>query len=154
MKKICTIVGARPQFIKAAVLSRLIRTEPWKDKFQEILIHTGQHYDQNMSDVFFDEMDIPKPDYDKMTIAHSLPKTIDPEIKEPVTWTVEYRLPFEIVKKHCPTLVPPESGTVWRANFYKCADASSHPHWLTWSPVDFPEPKFHLPEFFGVLKFE
>lgn len=58
MKKICTVVGARPQFIKLAVVSRVLRKE-----FQEVLIHTGQHYDHNMSDVFFEEMDIPKPDY-------------------------------------------------------------------------------------------
>ena len=58
MKKICTVVGARPQFIKLAVVSRVLRRE-----FREILIHTGQHYDHNMSDVFFEEMDIPKPDY-------------------------------------------------------------------------------------------
>lgn len=58
MKKICTVVGARPQFIKLAVVSRVLRKE-----FQEVLIHTGQHYDHNMSDVFFEEMDIPHPDY-------------------------------------------------------------------------------------------
>lgn len=58
MKKVCTVVGARPQFIKLAVVSRVLRGE-----FQEVLIHTGQHYDHNMSDVFFEEMDIPKPDY-------------------------------------------------------------------------------------------
>ena len=58
MKKICTVVGARPQFIKLAVVSRVLRT-----RFQEVLIHTGQHYDYNMSDVFFREMDIPHPDY-------------------------------------------------------------------------------------------
>ncbi len=58
MKKICTVVGARPQFIKLAVVSRELRKE-----FQEVLVHTGQHYDRNMSDVFFEEMDIPKPDY-------------------------------------------------------------------------------------------
>lgn len=58
MRKICTVVGARPQFIKLAMVSRVLRKE-----FQEVLIHTGQHYDHNMSDVFFEEMDIPKPDY-------------------------------------------------------------------------------------------
>jgi len=61
LKKIVTVIGARPQFIKAAVLSRLIRGD-YSDRFQEILIHTGQHYDKNMSDVFFNEMDIPEPD--------------------------------------------------------------------------------------------
>lgn len=58
MKKICTIAGARPQFIKLAVVSRVLR-----GKCREVIIHTGQHYDHNMSDVFFEEMDIPKPDY-------------------------------------------------------------------------------------------
>jgi len=58
---ILTIIGARPQFIKAAVLSRFIRDNP-TNGIKETLLHTGQHYDQNMSDVFFEEMDIPKPD--------------------------------------------------------------------------------------------
>jgi len=60
--KILTVVGARPQFIKAAVLSRLIRSPEWRDKFEEFLVHTGQHYDDNMSEVFFREMEIPRPD--------------------------------------------------------------------------------------------
>lgn len=63
MRKLVTIVGARPQFIKAAVLSRLIRSAEWKEKFTEVLVHTGQHYDQNMSDVFFKDMEIPEPNY-------------------------------------------------------------------------------------------
>ncbi len=60
MKKIVTILGARPQFVKAAVLSRVISTF---NEVEEIIIHTGQHYDQNMSAIFFDEMQIPKPKY-------------------------------------------------------------------------------------------
>ena len=56
--KIVTVVGARPQFIKAAAGSRALRRE-----HQEILVHTGQHYDANMSDIFFKEMGIPRPDY-------------------------------------------------------------------------------------------
>jgi len=58
--KIVSIVGARPQFIKAAVVSRTLRSE---ESVSEILLHTGQHYDANMSKVFFRELDIPQPDY-------------------------------------------------------------------------------------------
>lgn len=57
-KKILTVVGARPQFIKAAAISRAIRET---DGLTEVMIHTGQHFDANMSDVFFEELDIPKP---------------------------------------------------------------------------------------------
>lgn len=60
MKKIVTILGARPQFVKAAVLSRIISNH---NDFEEVIVHTGQHYDANMSDIFFSEMDIPKPKY-------------------------------------------------------------------------------------------
>lgn len=62
MLKIVTIIGARPQIIKAAALSRAIKNK-FADKIQEIIIHTGQHYDDNMSQVFFDELGVPKPDY-------------------------------------------------------------------------------------------
>ena len=58
--KIITIVGARPQFIKAAAVSRVLRLT---EGVNEILVHTGQHYDTNMSDVFFEELEIPRPDY-------------------------------------------------------------------------------------------
>ncbi len=58
MKKIITILGARPQFIKAAAVSSV-----FGNHFDEILVHTGQHYDANMSDVFFDELGIPHPKY-------------------------------------------------------------------------------------------
>lgn len=60
---IMTVVGARPQFIKAAVLSRLIRSDEYRGRIRETLVHTGQHYDENMSEVFFREMDIPRPDH-------------------------------------------------------------------------------------------
>src|SRR5579875_2240380 len=56
--KIVTVVGARPQFIKAAAISRAFRHHP---EIDEVLVHTGQHYDDNMSDVFFRELGIPTP---------------------------------------------------------------------------------------------
>lgn len=58
--KILTVVGARPQFIKAATISRVIKRE---NHIREVIVHTGQHYDSNMSDVFFTDLDIPEPDY-------------------------------------------------------------------------------------------
>jgi UDP-GlcNAc3NAcA epimerase len=62
MIKIVTIIGARPQIIKAAALSRAIKTK-FSSSIREIIVHTGQHYDANMSEVFFTELNIPKPDY-------------------------------------------------------------------------------------------
>ena len=62
MIKIVTIIGARPQIIKAAALSRAIKNN-FSNEIEEIIVHTGQHYDQNMSQVFFDELGIPAPNY-------------------------------------------------------------------------------------------
>jgi hypothetical protein len=91
-------------------------------------------------------------DFERVQIAHTLPKVVEPEIVEPVTWTVEYRLPFEILPRYAPCSSP-ETGRHWRANLHKCADATSHPHWLSWSPANLSEPDFHRPEFFGTLVF-
>lgn len=60
--KIVTIIGARPQIIKAAALSRAIK-EHFSKSIQEVIVHTGQHYDDNMSRVFFEELSIPQPEY-------------------------------------------------------------------------------------------
>ena len=62
MIKLLTIIGARPQIIKAAALSRAIKTH-FSSQLQEVIVHTGQHYDENMSQVFFDELGIPAPAY-------------------------------------------------------------------------------------------
>ena len=59
--KIITVVGARPQFVKAAMVSRALRNRP---NLAEVLVHTGQHYDANLSSVFFSELDLPQPTYD------------------------------------------------------------------------------------------
>lgn len=58
--KILTVIGARPQFIKASVVSKAIQSNSILD---EKIIHTGQHFDANMSNIFFDQLGIPKPHY-------------------------------------------------------------------------------------------
>ncbi|WP_026633044.1 non-hydrolyzing UDP-N-acetylglucosamine 2-epimerase [Dyadobacter alkalitolerans] len=62
MKKILSIIGARPQIIKASAISRAIRNH-YASEIQEIVVHTGQHYDVSMSAIFFEELQIPEPDY-------------------------------------------------------------------------------------------
>jgi hypothetical protein len=89
----------------------------------------------------------------RIEIFHSLPKIIEMEIQESTLWTVSYRLPFDILEKYS-KVKKPCKGVSWRANFYKCAGASSHPHWLTWSKVNRQRPDFHVPECFRVLSFE
>ena len=62
MKKIITVIGARPQIIKAAAISRAIKNN-FSDKILEVIVHTGQHYDENMSQLFFEELEIPFPNF-------------------------------------------------------------------------------------------
>jgi hypothetical protein len=83
---------------------------------------------------------------------HSLPRIIEPEITEPVVWTVACTFRVDILTEFCQPVLP-APGVIWRGNFYKCADATSHPHWLTWAPVEATKPNFHLPRFFGILEF-
>ena len=69
---ICTVIGVRPQFVKAAVLSSVLRKE-----HKELLIHTGQHYDEKMSDIFFHELGLPKPDYTLALAGNTEQEKID-----------------------------------------------------------------------------
>jgi UDP-GlcNAc3NAcA epimerase len=93
--KVLTILGARPQFIKAGSVSREIAKY---ESIQEIIVHTGQHYDANMSDIFFDDMKIPKPDYhlDINGLGHGamtgqmLVKIEEVLIKENPEWVMVY----------------------------------------------------------------
>lgn len=86
-------------------------------------------------------------------IAHSLPQLISDEIKAPVIWAIEYKIPLTLLEKYG-KVTRPAPGVIWKANFYKIADKTSNPHYLTWSLVDQAEPDFHLPAFFGKLIFQ
>jgi cellulose/xylan binding protein with CBM9 domain len=92
-------------------------------------------------------------DCELIEVHHSLPRKIENEITEPVVWTLSYTLPFSVIAQYG-KMTKPQAGVSWRANFYKCVENNSHPHWLTWSVVDSPTPNFHLPQYFGVLQFE
>ena len=87
----------------------------------------------------------------QVAIYHSLPQVVDPEIEQDTEWRVEYFIPFTIFEHYVGPLgtIP---GQVWRANFYKCADQTSHPHWLTWAPMG-AQCNFHLPQYFAPIKF-
>ncbi len=83
-------------------------------------------------------------------IYHTLPAFVEPEITEPITWRLGFFLPFYVLTSIFGGKAP-QSGSVWRANFYKIADKTSHPHWAAWSPV--PEVNYHLPQCFGEFLF-
>ncbi len=100
-----------------------------------------------------DTQHIGQEDAELLDIAHSMPKVVKPEIVEPLVWVNEYRVPFTMLEKYG-DILKPASGVVWKANFYKCAETNSHPHWGCWSPISTPEPDFHKPEYFGTLEFE
>ena len=92
-------------------------------------------------------------DFRDVEIAHTLPERLDKEIIEPTIWTLEYRLPLSMLKKYS-NVTQPGKGVVWKANFFKTSSRSSNPHYITWSFVDNPTPRFHLPQFFGTLNFK
>ncbi|MDP6017667.1 MAG: carbohydrate-binding family 9-like protein [Candidatus Latescibacteria bacterium] len=85
-------------------------------------------------------------------IAHTLPRIVDPEIAEATNWSVEYHVPWSLFETYFGAVTPVADAT-WRANFYKCADRTSHPHWGSWSPVDTPRPNFHQPDSFQLIHF-
>ncbi len=80
---------------------------------------------------------------------HSMPEIIDEEIQEPVTWRVCYSVPIDFFVRRA-GIEPDLSGQVWTANFFKCADRSSHYHWMSWNPSE----GFHFPDDFGKIIFE
>lgn len=101
---------------------------------------------------FVDYTPLPPELLRRVQIRHSLPAVVDPEIAEVITWQIAYRIPLELMEQYCGRLSI-SRGTTWRGNLYKCADQTSHPHWLSWQPIGEPL-NFHLPERFGSLAFQ
>ncbi len=84
-------------------------------------------------------------------VKSSLPKTIEPEITEPVIWTLSFFIPLTLFE-YCFGKPRELRGQAWRGNFFKCAEENSHPHWASWAPVD--EFNFHRPNCFRTIRFE
>lgn len=79
----------------------------------------------------------------------SLPSVVEPEIHTPVTWEAGWRVPFTLLERYAGP-IQYTSGMTWRGNFYKCADQTSHPHWLSWAPIT--GESFHQPSAFGTFQ--
>ena len=94
---------------------------------------------------------IPEEDLKTIQLFHTLPHRITEEITEPTTWRLGFRIPIAFFQKYS-NINPKLSGQTWTANFTKCADHTSHPHWLSWQVL--PKFDFHLPDSFGKLVFE
>ena len=95
----------------------------------------------------------PVPEADLATIErfHTLPERVPEEITDPVTWRLGFRIPIAFFVKYS-KINPNLSGQKWTANFTKCADHTSHPHWISWQAL--PKCDFHQPDHFGELLFE
>jgi hypothetical protein len=82
----------------------------------------------------------------------TMPPIVEPEITEPTTWRRGFFIPLSVFEKTTGLQSKELSAQTWRANLYKCADKTSHPHWASWLPL--PVTNFHLPECFGEIIFE
>lgn len=80
----------------------------------------------------------------------TLPRMVEPEIPTPMVWHLEFSIPFAVLEKYTGP-IGAVAGQIWQANFYKCGNETSHPHWLSWSPLR--ERNFHDPTSFGQIEF-
>lgn len=88
---------------------------------------------------------------DQILISTDGHGVIDPEQTDPLDWQVTLGIPISVLSEYVGEMAL-TSQTTWRGNFYKCADKSSHPHWLSWLPVG-EKLNFHAPQSFGLLTF-
>ncbi len=166
-KNIYVIFQVKDQYVRA--VAKKINDTVWEDSCVEFFFTPGPdvskgyfNLETNCKGIFLfrykNDVDnktglVDLEDCQKIKIAHSLQRDVETEITEPVTWSIEYAIPFEMLNKYI-KIEKPGKGVQWRANFYKCGDKTSHKHYLTWAPVINPTPKFHLPQYFGWLQFE
>lgn len=92
-------------------------------------------------------------DFNVVELAHNLPKKLEQEISEPVTWFLEFKMPLSLIAKYA-NYTQPQKGVKWKANFYKTSSRSTNPHYITWNVIQNPVPQFHLPQYFGTLVFK
>ena len=109
------------------------------------------HYNAQSAAIRYDPVEIDDARLDLVRIFHSMPRVVDPEITESVEWVLEFFVPFELFESFVGP-VNRDPLTIWRANFYKCGDATSHPHWAMWNLIPV-ELGFHKPEFFAPIRF-
>lgn len=88
-----------------------------------------------------------------VTVKTTMPHIIEPEIEEPTDWQAMFTIPTETLEPYCGK-IGTLNGQAWTANIYKCADRTSHPHWLSWAPLPKPFPGYHQPAYFQALLFE
>lgn len=87
----------------------------------------------------------------QVKVQTTLPTVVDPEIAVPLTWYAMFTIPMKALAPYCGDAGCLD-GQKWRANFYKCGDDTSHPHWITWAPI--PVLNYHIPEAFQEMDFE
>ena len=87
----------------------------------------------------------------QVRVKATLPEKVDPEIKDPITWLSKLTIPLNVFRPYVGELAL-RPGVSWRANFYKCADDTSHPHWATWAPIG-EQLNFHQPRYFAPIEF-
>jgi len=101
---------------------------------------------------FADYYILTEDDVDGMQQFTTMPPVVEPEITEPTTWRRGFFIPLSVFAKTTGLQSTELSGQIWRANLYKCADKTSHPHWASWKPIT--ATNFHLPECFGEIIFK
>lgn len=102
--------------------------------------------------VFGKYVEVPKEAASSIQVHTSLRGPISSELPGPIVWTVSYRIPLTFFERFTGPL-DAVTGQAWRANFYKCADDSSHPHWGYWADIG-ERLDFHQPDRFGEIRFE